>query len=106
MSQLALRPESDVRDLEYSTGVLLLSDAREGVHLRKDLQILESMSVKGEAKVRHGLVMDEILAEAREGDYDLIVTGAHVASGLQRFMLTDTTEQIVLGSDRPVLVVR
>ena len=106
MSQLALRPESDVRDLEYSTGVLLLSDAREGVHLRKDLQILENMSVKGGAKVRHGLVTDEILAEAREGDYDLIVTGAHVASGLQRFMLTDTTEQIVLGSDRPVLVVR
>ncbi|HUW95566.1 MAG TPA: universal stress protein, partial [Anaerolineae bacterium] len=85
---------------------LLTTDAREAVHLRKDLQILADLSVEGEAKVRHGLVVDEILAEARDGDYDLIVIGAHVASRLQRFMLTDATEQIVMGSDRPVLVVR
>ncbi|MDH4208665.1 MAG: universal stress protein, partial [Anaerolineae bacterium] len=85
---------------------LLDTDAREAVHLRKDLRILEDLRVPSVAKVRHGLVVDEILEAAREGDYDLIVTGAHVASGLQRFMLTDTTEQIVLGSDRPVLVVR
>ncbi len=106
MSQLPLCPEADMTDLECSSEVLLLSDAPEGQHLRKVLQILERLSVQGEAKVRHGLVIDEILAEARDGDYDLIVTRAHVASGLQRFMLTDTTEQIVLGSDRPVLVVR
>jgi nucleotide-binding universal stress UspA family protein len=106
MSQLALGPDVDVSDLESSSGALLRSDCREGVHLRKDLQILKDLSVSGEAKVRHGLVIDEILTESREGDYDLIVTGAHVARGIQRFMLTDTTEQIVLGSDRSVLVVR
>jgi nucleotide-binding universal stress UspA family protein len=106
MSQLPLGPECQVSDLENSTEALLLTDAREAIHLRKDLQILEDLSVEGEPKVRHGLVVDEILAEAREGSYDLIVVGAHAASGLQRFMLTDTTEQLVMGSDRPVLVVR
>ena len=106
MSQLALGPECELSDLENSTEALLTTDAREAIHLRKDLQILADLSVEGEAKVRHGLVVDQILAEARDGDYDLIVIGAHVASGLQRFMLTDTTEQIVMGSDRPVLVVR
>jgi nucleotide-binding universal stress UspA family protein len=106
MSQLALGPAADVSDLESSSRAILRSECREGVHLRKDLQILQDLSVSGEAKIRHGLVIDEILAEAKEGDYDLVVTGAHVASGIQRFMLTDTTEQIVLGSDRSVLVVR
>jgi len=106
MSQLPLTSEARLSDLEESTEVLLESDAREGVHLRKDLRILEGFGVEGQAKVRHGLVMDEIVAEVQEGDYDLIVIGAHIASGLQHFMLSDTTEQIVLGCERPVLVVR
>jgi nucleotide-binding universal stress UspA family protein len=106
MSQLPLSLDVDVTDLECSTRVLLTSDAREGVHLRKALRILRDFDVEAEPKVRHGLVVDEILAEAKAGDYDLIVTGAHVASGLGRFMLTDNTEQIVLASDRPVLVVK
>jgi nucleotide-binding universal stress UspA family protein len=106
MSQLALCPEAELTDLEETCEELLQSDAREGVHLRKDLQILADLGVPAEAKVRHGLVVDEILAEAEVGDYDLIVTGAHIASGLERFILENTTEQIVLGVDRPVLVVR
>jgi nucleotide-binding universal stress UspA family protein len=106
MSQLPLSLDVDARDLECSTRVLLTSDAREGIHLRKALRILKNLGVEGEAKIRHGLVVDEILSEGREGDYDLVVIGAHVASGLERFMLTDTTEQIVLGCDRPVLVVK
>jgi nucleotide-binding universal stress UspA family protein len=106
MSQLPLAPECEVSDLENSTEALLKTDAREAVHLRKDLQLLANLEVEGKAKVRHGLVVDEILAEAREGAHDLIVIGTHVASGIQHFMLADTTEQIVIGSDRPVLVVR
>ncbi len=106
MSQLPLNLDVDAHDLECSTRALLTSDAREGVHLRKALRILKNLEVEAEAKVRHGLVVDEILTEAKEGDYDLVVIGAHVASGLDRFMLTDTTEQIVLGCDRPVLVVK
>ncbi len=106
MSQLPLTPEAKMSDLENSTEALLESDAREGAHLRKDLEILQNLEVEGRAKVRHGLVIDEILAEAEDENYDLVVAGAHIASGLQRFMLNDITEQIVLGSTRPVLVVR
>jgi len=51
-------------------------------------------------------MLEEIEVEAEEASCDLITTCAHIASGLQRFMLTDTTEQIVFGSNRPVLVVR
>ena len=106
MSQLPLGPDCELDDLDCSAEALLLTDAREAVHLRKDLKILDDLNVPGAIKLRHGLVVDEILAEAKAGDYDMIAVGAHVASGLGRFVLSDTTEQIVLGSDRPVLVVR
>ncbi len=106
MSQLPLGPDCELGDLECSTEALLHTDAREAVHLRKDLSILADLNVPGEARVRHGLVVDEILAEGKEGDYDLLAVGAQIASGFQRFILTDTAEQIVLGSDRSVLVVK
>lgn len=106
MSQLPLTPEAELSDLENSTEDLLSSDAREAVHLRKDLQILRDLEVEADAKVRHGLVVDQILAEAEKEDYDLIVVGAHIATGLLRFVLNDVTEEIVLNSDGPVLVVR
>ena len=48
-------------------------------------------------------MVEEIEVEAEEASCDLITIGTRIAQGLQRFMLTDTTEQIVLGSDRPVL---
>lgn len=106
MSQLPLTREANMAHLENSTEALLASDAPEGVHLRKNLEILEELGVPARAKVRHGLVVEEILAEADGGDYDLMVVGAHVATGLLRFMLSDLTENIVLDSQRPVLVVR
>ena len=106
MSQLPLTPEANMADLENSTDALLASDAPEGAHLRKDLQILAERGLTARAKVRHGLVVEEILAEAKEGDYDLIVVGAHLAPGLLRFVLSDLTQEIVLSSERPVLVVR
>jgi nucleotide-binding universal stress UspA family protein len=106
MSQLPIDPECELDDLECASDSLLATNAREAVHLRTDLKILSALHVPATAKVRQGLVVDGILAEAREGDYDLIVTGAHVATGLQRFILQNTTEEILLGAERPVLVVK
>jgi len=106
MSQLALTPEARVEDLEATGEELLQRETREAVHLRKGLQILRELGVAGEVKIRRGLVVNEILAEAEGGDYDLLVIGAHAAPGLYRFLLDDLATQIVLGSERPVLVVR
>jgi nucleotide-binding universal stress UspA family protein len=33
------------------------------------------------SKVPHGLILDEILAEALRNDYDLVVVGAHTTKG-------------------------
>ena len=58
-----------------------------------------------EAKVRHGLVVDEILDEACNGDHDLVVIGAHGATGWRRHLLDDVARQIVNQIDALVLVV-
>jgi nucleotide-binding universal stress UspA family protein len=57
-------------------------------------------------KVRHGFVIDEILAEAQEGDYDLLIIGAHVARGLSRWLLDNVTARLLEETQLPVLVVR
>jgi nucleotide-binding universal stress UspA family protein len=79
------------------------------------MEILKTQGVKEErcrAKVRYGLVLDEILAEVDEGDYDLIVIGAHQVpedqpwSDLRRVLQLDMADQLLTHIHRPVLVVR
>lgn len=51
------------------------------------------------------LVVDEVVAQARAGDHDLVMIGAHRGPGWQRFLLDDLTSHIVRQVDRPLLVV-
>jgi nucleotide-binding universal stress UspA family protein len=85
---------------------LIDEDAPEGRLLAQDLRQLDRQGIHPTAKVRHGLVVDEILAEAHSGDYDLVVIGAHRGEGWQRFLLDDLAHKILAQMDRPVLVVR
>jgi nucleotide-binding universal stress UspA family protein len=56
--------------------------------------------------VRHGHVVDEVVAEAREGDYDLVIIGAHRQQGWRRLVSENLAFKIAAGLDRPVLVAR
>lgn len=106
MSQLLLTPRAAAADWELATEEFLRGEAQEALHLREGLKILEEAGVPTRAKIRRGLVVDEIFAEAEEGDYDLIVVGAHAARGLDRYLLDDVANKIVAHARRPVLVVR
>lgn len=115
MSQLPLTPDAKVEDLVSDSTELIQSGSREGKHLQRDLEILTQQGVKKErqhALVRHGLVLDEILREAQEGDYDLIVIGAHQVPTdlpwreLRQMLQTDIADQILTHTKRPVMVVR
>ena len=109
MSQLAATPSMPtplLGDLEAPAGVLMVHNTREGMHLQQALVILADLDVPAHAHVRHGLVVDEVLAEAHEGDYDLVVIGAHAAEGIMRFLLDDTAHQILSRAERPVLMAR
>jgi len=98
--------EAEIRDLDATAEQLMSSDTWEGKHLREALGILAGLEVPAEARVRHGLVLDEIVDEIQEGDYALIVVGSRPVAGWMRFLLSDVSQQIISCTDRPVLVAR
>ena len=106
MSQISAGPGVPGRQLRADVQELIDEDAPEGRLLAQDIRLLSRHGIHPTAKVRHGLVIDEILTEARTGDYDLVVIGAHREQGWQRFLLDDLAHKILAQMDRPVLVVR
>lgn len=94
-----------MEDLEASAEVLIARGTREGQHLAEMLERLQAEDVEARALVRHGLVVDEVIAEAREGDYEMIITGSHRTPGVPARMVDDVAGRILLAAHRPVLVV-
>ena len=105
MSQVTLTEKDYKSELEAPADDLIARHTREGVHLETALNMLKSWGVSGVARVRHGLVVDEIAAEARDGNYDLLVIGAHLARGLLRWLLDDVTAHVLEETQIPILVV-
>lgn len=106
MSQISAGPGVPGRQLRAGAEELIQEHTPEGLLLERDVEILERLNLHPDTKVRHGIVVNEIVAEARNGDYDLIVIGAHQGKGWQRFLLKDLAYQIIMHADRPVLVLR
>jgi nucleotide-binding universal stress UspA family protein len=106
MSQVPLNDKAYLPDLAASADDLIARHTREGLHLQSALAKLRERAPGSTVKVRHGFVVDEILAELRQGDYDLLVVGAHVARGLNRWLLDDVTAHLIEEATTPVLVVR
>jgi nucleotide-binding universal stress UspA family protein len=106
MSQISAGPQVRGDQLRADAEELIRAGAPEGEWLSEDVKILREAHVQPTPKVRHGFVVDEILAEARLGDYDLVVIGAHQKEGWTSFLLENLARQITLQLDRPVLLVR
>ncbi len=106
MSQISAGPGVPDAQLRAGAKELIQDAAPEGKLLMKDIELLGRPGIHPLAKIRHGLVVDEIITEARSGDYDLVVIGAHREQGWQRFLLDDLAHKILTQIDRPVLVVR
>lgn len=105
MSQMAAGPGVRGWALRADAEELMEEQTPEGRLLEDEMTHLEQLNVDLSVKVRHGLVVKEILKEARSGDYDLIVIGAHQGKRWERFLLDDLAQEIVDHADRPVLVV-
>lgn len=91
--------------LEAPAEALIAAATPEGQWLSQEIAILRQTHAHTQPKVRHGLVVDEVLMETLDGDCDLLVIGAHRQAGWQRFLLDDLSHQIITRADRPVLVV-
>ena len=98
---------ADLVRLEEDVDQLLESKSELGTNLSHQRKELERIGVAAEVRVRHGIVLDQVFAEAREGDYDLIVTGTSRARGLVRhYIMGDLTREVVNRANVPVLVAR
>lgn len=105
MSQIAAAPGVAGWELQANAEELIARHAREGTLLEQNSAALSQLPIHLRTKVRHGLVVAEVLAEARDGHYDLVIIGAHQGSGWERFLLDDLAHQIVTKSDSSLLVI-
>jgi nucleotide-binding universal stress UspA family protein len=98
---------ADLVLLEEDVTQLLESKSELGTNLRRQKRELERLGVSAEVRLRHGIVIDQVFEEVREGDYDLIVTGTSRARGLLRhYIMGDLTRSILNRANVPVLVAR
>lgn len=106
MSQMSAGPGVKGQQLRANAKTLIAERSPEGKLLEQDVRILKRLGAQPHPKVRHGLVVDEIVTETRAGNYDLLVIGVHPGQGWRRILLDDLARQIITQAPRPVLVVR
>ena len=94
-------------ELDESLQELLNTDTPIARYLRWSAQYLADMDVEADLEVVQGVASDEIMREARQGDYDLIVMGAaSVLSSIRRLFIDQVTPHVLERSPCSVLVVR
>ena len=98
---------ADLVRMEENVGRLLESKSELGMNLRRQKRELERSGYPANVRLRHGIVVDQVFEEVREGNYDLIVTGSSQARGsLRHYIMGDLTRSILNRSNVPVLVAR
>lgn len=110
MSQVAMSLDSLSEDLLDTAQSAIQRGTREGQHLKHALQLLSQVGVTAPVTpcLRHGLVVDEVLAELEEGQYDLLVIGGHYQHGRshwEEFLLEDVAGQLIQRAPCSVLIV-
>jgi nucleotide-binding universal stress UspA family protein len=71
---------------------------------------LQDAGVKSEiiTRIRHGLVVDEVVKELTEGEYELLIVGSHYQPGLDRWqgtLLDDITDQLLNRSTCSIFII-
>lgn len=109
MSQIPLIEDAPEDPLKMTAEEAIEKQTREGQRFTQILAHFAAQNITAQPVIRHGLVVDEVLAEVLEGDYDLLVLGAHaysIRSRFQSFLVEDVTNAILLNTRCPVLIAR
>ncbi len=92
---------------EEDTDRLLRSGSALGRNLLKEKKMLEEAGVSVEVRVRHGIVIDQILKEMEQGDHDLVIVGSFPEQHrMRQYVIGNLTREIVNRCERPILVIR
>jgi nucleotide-binding universal stress UspA family protein len=105
MSQISAGPGIKGRLLRAEAEDLIQENTPEGRVLERNIEVLKQPLIRAYPKIRHGFVVDEILDEAKAGDYDLVMIGAHRREGWWGLLLDDLAQKIILQIDRSILIV-
>jgi len=98
---------ADLARMEEDIDQLMESRSELGLNLRGQRDSLQKMGVNVEVRVRHGVAINHIFEEVREGHHDMIVTGSSQALGpLRHYIMADLTRSILNLAVCPVLVAR
>jgi nucleotide-binding universal stress UspA family protein len=85
----------------------LETDTLEAQAIKRAVALLSELGVRSEVELARGLAERELLRLAQDSDVDLLVIGSSwAAQPVHRFFVRNVTEQVLLNTQRPVLVVR
>jgi nucleotide-binding universal stress UspA family protein len=85
----------------------LQTDTLEAQAMRQTAAYLTKMDVDVNLELAHGLPERELLRLAQNQDADLLVIGSSwAAQPIHRLFMRNITEQVLMNTKRPVLVVR
>lgn len=94
-------------EIEESLAELLETDTPVARHLRHGAEILKDYGITAQINLRHGVVANEILREARLGEIDLIIIGAPQKNQpFRKWLLGDVSSAVIERSLSPVLIVQ
>jgi nucleotide-binding universal stress UspA family protein len=92
---------------QADVAALLNSNSALARNLRTEKEIIERAGVSAIVRIRHGIVIEQILAEVERRDYDLVVSGSWpVRDAWRNYAIGNVTREIVNRTARPVLVIR
>jgi len=95
------------RRLRGHTKDLAESNTLPGRSLRKALEIAQIAGLNARAIARHGIIVDEILSELHEGNYDMVCMGSsYSANTLRQFYAPNVTAEIAEAAHCPILTAR
>jgi len=75
-------------------------------NIDKTTKLYEDEGLEVEVKEIEGDPASEIIDEAEEGNYDLVVMKTHGMKGIKRFMLGSVTNKVVHHIQKPILIIR
>jgi nucleotide-binding universal stress UspA family protein len=95
------------RDMREHAGDLQDTDTLLGRSLRKGLDIAKDAGLNAKLITRQGHVVEEILAEVRSGNYDMVCMGSrYSAHALRQLYTPNVTAEVAEAASCPVLTVR
>jgi nucleotide-binding universal stress UspA family protein len=95
------------RDMREHAGDLQDTDTVLGRSLRRGLEIAEAAGLNAKLITRHGHVVEEILGELKQGNYDMVCMGSrYSAQALRQLYTPNVTAEVADAVNCPLLTVR